>query len=652
MDQEDKRSAYYGRSLRIAAIQEPVPTSKTHQEWAKHYFPSLFTRPFTAYQKEFWNWGWDVEPDVKYRPRVECEPRGVGKSTNAEALIAALVARKKRKMIGYVSLEEEKAQKHFDAIKAMLETPAFLVDYPHCKPKVQTLRNTAAQWSRDALITDDDSMIVPLSLQGSSRGWKSPVGTRFDVIVLDDIDKLGMSIQFVRKLLELLKGEILAAGDDKTLVFMPQNLVYRDSICSMIYDHRADILSDRIFCGPYPLLVDYDAEKVDIEGDHNNAKTWVITRGTAFDEAIPISYAQSLLNQFGKGTFDRECQQDVHRVDDDKDFREWNEPYHIITYSEFVDFFARHKVNVWNTSRRHPMIPQNWNVGLGLDWGTTLAHPTAMIAAARPPEGSPLNDSFFCFSEVVLPKFPHIAGEDPELVSPGRVAKAILDALKVWNVPWSQVRQHLMSHEASAALNTMRIDLEDDLKVFFNKWKPKRGSGVPQVQNLLEINYDFPHPFRSELQGRPRIYFVVPDEQGELVYGDLGRLTLAQPTDSRGFARARYEFPLYSHLNTGANKLDDDLVDALLGLANVFMISSDPKTKIEIREDAMPENLKLDALEDLIVEENIELAERVVLARMIKFGEMDKKEDDARANMSRYRPSVPRMRTRSPRRFS
>jgi hypothetical protein len=172
------------------------------------------------------------------------------------------------------------------------------------------------------------------------------------------------------------------------------------------------------------------------------------------------------------------------------------------------------------------------------------------------------------------------------------------------------------------------------------------------VQNLLEINYDFPHPFRSELQGRPRIYFVVPDEQGELVYGDLGRLTLAQPTDSRGFARARYEFPLYSHLNTGANKLDDDLVDALLGLANVFMISSDPKTKIEIREDAMPENLKLDALEDLIVEENIELAERVVLARMIKFGEMDKKEDDARANMSRYRPSVPRMRTRSPRRFS
>ena len=534
MGLEATDDAYYDDVLHYSGVAVSLPTSKSRHEWAKHYFPNQFSRPFAAYQERFWEWGWNIEPDVKYRPWVECDPRGVGKSMNAEALIAALIARKKRKMVGYVSLEEDKAQKHFDSIKALLETPALLRDYPHCRPKVQTLRNTAAQWSREALITSDDSMIVPLSLQGSSRGWKSPVGTRFDVIVLDDIDKLGISVTFVRKLLELLKGEILAAGTDKTAIIFAQNLIYRDSICSMVFDHRADILSDRIFSGPYPLLVDYDAEKIDIPGDTTGAKKWVITSGRPYDPAISLEYSESLLNQFGKAMFDRECQQDVHKVEDDKDFREWSEPHHVITYSEFVEFFARHKVDVWSTSKRRPIIPQNWNVGLGLDWGTTLAHPTAVLGSARPPVNAPLANSFFNFLEVVLPKFPHLAGEEPELVSPGRVAKAILDALKEWGVSWTQVRQHLMSHEASAALNTMRIDLPDELKVFFNKWKPKRGSGVPQVQNMLEIDYNFPHPFRPELQGRPRMYFVVPDEQGELIYGDLGARPVPSPRTGTG----------------------------------------------------------------------------------------------------------------------
>jgi hypothetical protein len=634
---------YYAGGHLYTGTGAAAPTKKTRQDWARHYFPLQFTRDFAKYQEEFWEWGWAIEPDEKYRPRVECEPRGVGKSTNAEALVASLIARKKRKMIGYVSLEEDKAGKHFDSIKSLLETPELLKDYPHCRPKVQTLRNVAAQWSREALVTQSDAMIVPLSLQGSSRGWKSPVNNRFDMFVLDDIDKLGMSVQFVRKLLELLKGEILAAGTDKTAILFAQNLVYRDSICSMVYDHRADILSDRIFCGPYPILLDYDAEKVDIEGDTNNAKQWVVTSGRPFDPAIPIEYAESLLNQFGKSTFDRECQQDVHKVEDDKDFREWSEPYHVITYSEFVDFFARHKVDVWSTSRRHPIIPPNWNVGLGLDWGTTLGHPTAAVGVARPPESAPLNNSFFVFMEVVLPKFPHLAGEDPELVSPGRVAKGMHDALKEWGVSWSQVRQHLMSHEASAALNTMRMDLTEELKMFFNKWKPKRGSGVPQVQQLLEIDYNFMHPFRDELQGRPRLFFVVPDEQGELVYGDLGKLTCAQPIDRHGFARARYEIPLYSHFNSGQNKIDDDFCDALLGLANVFMVVSEMMSLPERREAAMPDSLKMEHVEEMIAAGAIETAERSMLARTIEFGKMDKLEEERRIALSKYRPSVPRM---------
>ena len=262
---------------------------------------------------------------------------------------------------------------------------------------------------------------------------------------------------------------------------------------------------------------------------------------------------------------------------------------------------------------------------------------------ARPPEGVPLNNSFFAFLEVCLPKFPHTAGEDPELVSPGRVAQALKNGLRQWGVNDRQIRQHLMSHEATAALNTMRIDLAEELKTFFNKWKPKRGSGVPQVQNMLEIDYAFPHPFRSELQGRPRFYFIVPDEQGELVYGDLGKLTVAQPNDSDGFARARYEIPLYSHLNSGQNKIDDDFVDALLGLANVFMVTSDTMDAAERRELALPESLQMYSVEEMLAKGAIEQVERVMLARTIEFNKMDKEREEEKAALSRYRPPRPRI---------
>lgn len=554
--------------------------------WAKHFFPNLFSRPFAKYQEEFWEWGWGIESETEHRPRVECQPRGVGKSTNAEAWCVSLVARKKRKMIGYVSLNEEKASKHFDGIKSMLESEAIQQAYPHCKPRIQKLRDATQQWSREAIVMDSGAMIVPLTLLGSSRGWKSSEGSRFDVIVLDDIDALGQTPEYTQKLIDMLKGEILAAGYDKTVVVMPQNLIYRDSICSQIKDQRADILSNRHFCGPYPLLKSYEAVKVDIAGDTTGAQEWIITAGEPFDPAIDIKYAESLLNTYGKALFDRECQQLVHQIEDDKDFREWNEIYHLITYSEFREVMQDYGESVWNEKRRRLQIPHRWNVGLGFDWGTTKGHPSVVTIVTRPPETNPLKNVHFVISEIVRPKFPLDAHEIPELVSPGRVAYAIGEELKEWNIIESQIQMRLMSHEASAAMNTMAIDLKEDVQQFFGKWKAQKGSGVPQIQNLLEIDYTKPHPFRKvngqPLMGCPRIFFLVDDDQGELKSDGAGNLFVQGARDAKGFARARFEMPLYSFRNSGAKKLDDDFVDAFRGLMNVFGVEVAPKTTEEV----------------------------------------------------------------------
>jgi len=555
------------------------------ETWCRTLFPHYFSRPFTSYQKEFWEWGWQIEPKKYYRPRVECQPRGVGKSTNAEALVVNLVARKKRRMIGYVSLNEDKATKHFETIKSMLESEKVLEHYPHCKPKVQKLKDTAAQWSKEAIVTESGAMIVPLTLLGSSRGWKSSTGDRFDMLVLDDIDALGQSPDFTEKLIEMLKGEILAAGDDNTVVLMPQNLIHRDSICSKIHNHSADILSDRKFKGPFPILKYYDAEKVDIEDDDTGAKEWVITSGEAYDEAISIEYAQKLLNKFGKRTFDRECQQLVNEIEDDKDFREWSEVYHLVTHSEFLSTFTELKEDVWDDHKQCIKIPSRWNVGMGFDNGTTVGHPSAVITVARPSVHSPFKNSHFVVGEIILPKFPSPTSQKPELVSPGRVAQAIKQFLTRWDIKEQQITMRLMSHEASSARNTMMFDLPESDKEFFGKWKAKKGSGVPQIQNLLEIDKTKLHPFRKypkgtmqngvdvggqPIVGCPRIFFLVADDQGELKIDPNGNLYVLGAKDADGLARLRFEMPLYSQYNTGQAKIDDDAVDAFRGIMNMF----------------------------------------------------------------------------------
>lgn len=603
----------------LAGLKVPEPNlgraleQKGWEEWCRTLFPNYFSRPFTNYQKEFWKWGWQIEPKKYYRPRVECEPRGVGKSTNAEALVVNLIARKKRRMAGYVSLDETKATKHFETIKSMLENDTLLGYYPHCRPKVQKLKDTAAQWSREAIVTESGAMIVPLTLLGSSRGWKSSTGDRFDVLVLDDIDKLGQSPDFTQKLIEMLKGEILAAGDDTTLVIMPQNLIYRDSICAQIHDQRADILSDRIFCGPYPLLKWYDAEKRDIEGDTTGAKEWVITSGEPFDPAISVEYAQRLLNKFGKKLFDRECQQQVYDIEDDKDFREWSEVYHLITHSEFRATMEELGEEVWDEFNDRIKIPARWNIGMGFDNGTTVGHPSAVSIVGRPSASSPMQNSHFMIGEIVMPKFPRPAFETPELVSPGRVALAIKQFLGKWGIAEHQVKLRLMSHEASSARNTMMLDLPEDMQEFFGKWTAKKGSGVSQIQNVLEIDYKKPHPFRKypkgtikqgvdvsgqPLMGCPRMFFLVADDQGELKIDPNGTLYVAGAKDADGLARTRFEMPLYSQYNTGQAKIDDDLIDALRGLMNVFSVEPADKTKEELILEQMPEQYKAPDLDE------------------------------------------------------
>jgi hypothetical protein len=572
---------------------------KGWEAWLKRYFPKSFSRPFTSYQREFWQWGWQIKPEIYYRPRVECEPRGTGKSTTAETWLVSLLARKRKKTIGYVSGTDDKATQHFNSVKRKLENSQLLSHYPHLKPRVQKYRNAFNSWSQDRLLTEAGQTVIPITLKGSNRGFKSEDDVRFDLIILDDIDSLGESPDVIAKNLEILKSEIIFAGYANTTIVFFQNLIHRDSICTMVMDHRADVLSDREFKGPYPLMKWYDAEKVQLP---DGGRRWTITAGEPFDPAISTEYCESLLNQLGKETFDREGQQDVTKVADDKDFREWDEVYHVITQSEMARGFDRVQMQDSNGF----FIPARWHKGRGFDNGTTREHPTSVCFVTRPDKTCPHDDCHFVVGEVVLPQFPYDPSVSAELVSPGRVALATKQFQHRMRIEERQIEQSKLSHEASSVQATLMQDLADDLKLFFRKWKAARGSGVPQIQNMLEIDKKQPHPFRrypkghelagQPLMGRPRIYFVVADGQGELYMDGNGKLRVVGATDSTGLARCRYEMPLYSHRNTGSKKIDDDFVDSLRGLMATFGVSADSLTKNEVAEKNLRPEIQLPAI--------------------------------------------------------
>lgn len=572
--------------------------------WAKYFFPKRHKRDDTAYQAEYYRYLATFSPGAPpKRPRVECEPRGIGKSTMGRTGAVYLLARKVKRYILIVSATDNQAQKHFSALKRQLETPELLRQYPHLRPRQAEHRRTAANWSAQRIVTSDGQVVEFISILGNARGFNTEEGSRVDLIMVDDLDDQKDSVDVTEKKLDILASNILGAGDETTDVIYLQNLIHRTSICSRLRDNTAGILVNREFVGPYPLCTVVDWAEESVEGDMSGAKRYVVTDFQPYDPVTSREYVEDLLNRLGPKIFMRECQQDLSVVDEDKDFREWSEIHHVITYSEFYTYWKKHGAHIINETTGKLQIPANWTTGLGHDWGTTAEHPAAVIPLTRPNKATLLSDCYFVFGEVVLPQYPSDVNRPVEIVSPGRVAKAENEHLRHWNVAEDDIHTRLMSHEATAAQTTYGNDLQEDLKRHYDKWKAARGSGVPQLQAIMEIDYKQDHPFRrypknhpdpakrgKPVKGRTRFMLLVPDEQGALKCTDAGHLYVAQPFNNHGCARLRMEIPIYSHYNQGKAKKKDDAVDALRGLAGEFVVPPKGITKDEEYQIYLNEN--------------------------------------------------------------
>jgi hypothetical protein len=584
-------------------------------------FPRHFTSEYAPHHHELWQWLWNIQLGEAPEPGafIAIWPRGAGKSTNAEAACACFAARLTRRYGLYVSGTQSQADKHVQTVAAMLGADAVESHYPDAARRMVNKYGHSLGWRRNRLHTESGFVLDALGLDVASRGLKTG-DQRPDFLIIDDVDSKHDTASEVRRKIEVLTHTIIPAGSRDLAILGIQNLIHRNSVFAQLADTRAEFLLNRAISGPFPALNNFAYEQ--------QGSRYVITSGDPTWEGQSVADCERELNRIGPAAFEAECQQHTKGSIIGAVFPQYDEIYNIITWTEFATLYG----DIARDTYGRPRIPSGWHLGRAQDWGTTIQHPCATVWLAKPSHGHQLTDSVFVYREMLFPEYPKPITLE---VSPLKVGQAIVDVERDW-MEASRMVLSLMSHEATAALNTYNNDMPRGYKLRFSKWKPDRLAGIAQLQNYLQIiDTTRSHPFRPQLLGRPRLYLIVDDAQGELIpdtdgalavpgavaTGPLGSVpgavatgsfgsvpgaeatgwTVREPIDARGLARLRAEIRAYHYPHPGEGvekdrpvKIFDDVIDPLRALADHFFPHPAQMTEREAILHALPEHLHPD----------------------------------------------------------
>lgn len=283
------------------------------EDWRERvpkFFGRYFWHGFSQPHEELWAWENEIQHDSTPRPFVAIWPRGRGKSTTAEAVVADLAIRGARVYCLYVCATQDQADKHVATIARMLESDSIAQYAPTIgKPKVS--QNGNRTWNRQMVTTATGFTIEAIGLDKAVRGQKID-WARPDLIVFDDIDEEHDSELVTTKKEETITASIIPAGATNCAVLFVQNLIHANSIASRLAKKpsetgAAHYLMDRIISGPFKAIegLEYAQEQI---GD---VFRWVIKEGESFWQGFTKTICENEINRVGPRAFERESQNEV-----------------------------------------------------------------------------------------------------------------------------------------------------------------------------------------------------------------------------------------------------------------------------------------------------------------------------------------------------
>jgi hypothetical protein len=578
-----------------------------YKEWLCSLLSKHFRNPdpeqqFAPHHKQFYDWGWNWKPEQQREDGSIIPPaclwvvnRGGNKSTSVAGLAVGRGARKLSKYGLVITRTETQGDTHVRRVNSMLLSSNVGSCYPGmAKPEVKEVgnRKVSSAWNRTQLTTADGWTLQSFSLQASLRG----VGLeeyRPDFIWITDIDDENDSVGMVETLENALSSSVLATMASDCMVIFDQNLIHRGSIMNRIYTRKSDVLSDRETVGAIPAL----RNNPTYERKDNH---WFITSGTPTWSGMDLVECERKLNLWGKRTWEREAQHNINMAYPDAVYGMWDEVYHVITWSEFARFFAKYGLDVYDQNG-NAKLPSNGRIVQAQDWGNNTKHPCANRWAWRAGEKSPLHRDIFFYREMCFPRFPVVENDTRRHPSALKVGIAIQEKEKEWDEA-ARMDWRLASHERPEIIEAYASDLPmaNYPALEFESINTSRArDGILKMQDFLTIEEDQLHPFRvypvghpeagKPLRGKPRIYFIVADGQGELLWDEgTGQLMVRPAIDELGQARTRFEYPNYRKPDTAdgaerkdAPKIDDDVIDCDRAIAGDLFPTIEQMTQEE-----------------------------------------------------------------------
>lgn len=558
------------------------PTIETDwRTWLKKVGPSTFTKEFSFFHAELWEWYWELTQKLRNdEPLTDDDlvffaiwSRGFGKTSNAEWCAIAEGALIGSGYVLYVSGTAIQAEGHVASIRQRLESEQVAKYYPSLSnPKIGEHGNQHG-WGKEFLKTDSGWSIRPVGLDQNIRGVKEG-DIRPTLIILDDIDDVNDSPHVVDQKIRKLTGSILPTGTPYTRKIFAQNLIHRNSVLNLAFTRKRDLLQRRIVKGPYPA---FEALQIEVESTTEGPMNR-ITGGRATWPGIDMREVQRFLDDSGKDLFLAEYQHDFSGVDQRRVIPEYDEAVHVVTWSQFEAIFGVR------------YIPEHWLREVGHDIGYTKEHLSSWSFVATSARNSPFPNLKFLYRGLNFcePLLDDMAVEVGRILQPDYSVGRRFDengCITKWK----------MSHEKKGERMTYRVKYNMPFQpVDFSK-----SDGIAQWRHYLKSDHKQKHPFLEDQElpdgkfaiGRPSLYYVVDDDQ------------VAMPRNDAGLANHRHEILNWEmrravETDTGYSKEQpvkarDDAADSFRMITASWGPSALELTPQEQQEVDLPDNYKV-----------------------------------------------------------